>query len=50
MKFHELRVDHRLVNAESQTKFDFSTRKRLKERKNIYEGSPKAKLDPGAQV
>ena len=46
---NELRIDHKLVNAESQTKFDFQTRKTrkaIKERKNTYEGSPNANLDP----
>ena len=43
---NELRIDHKLVNAESQTKFDFRTRKAIKERRNTYEGSPNANLDP----
>ena len=38
MKFHELRIDHKLVNAESQTKFDFSTRKRLKNERTLTKG------------
>ena len=42
---NELRIDHKLVNAESQTKFDFRTRKAIKERRNTYKRSPNANLD-----
>ena len=45
MKFHELRIDHKLVNAESQQNVDFRTRKAIKQRKNTYGGSPNANLD-----
>ena len=45
MKFHELCIDHKLVNAESQQNVDFRTRKAIKQRKNTYGGSPNANLD-----
>ena len=42
---NELRVDHKLVKAESQTQFDFNDKNEWKERKNTYKRSPQA-LDP----
>ena len=39
---NELRVDHKLVKAESQTQFDFNDKNEWKERKNTYKRSPQA--------
>ena len=43
MKFHELRIDHKLVNAESQQNVDFRTRKANKRAKEDLRRVPECK-------
>ena len=43
MKFHELRIDHKLLNAESQLNVDFRTRKANKRAKEDLRRVPECK-------
>ena len=48
MKFHELRIDHKLVNAESQLNVDFRTRKANKRAKEDLRRVPECKSRPNS--
>ena len=48
MKFHELRIDHKLVNAESQQNVDFRTRKANKRAKEDLRRVPECKSRPNS--
>ena len=48
MKFHELRIDHKLVNAESQQNVDFRTRKANKRAKEDLRRVPECLSRPNS--
>ena len=47
---NELRIDHKLVNAESQTQFDFNAKTNEKRERILTEGPRKIDLSKYSQV